>query len=452
MLKKLLLGLLGLFVVYVLVVISGVLPRSTDAQNAALSVLEKPYERAYGNHNGFQDLWLAPYAIPDSEVAAAYAAELKAYQEHAAANKNGGFVSTLDKKYPKQTLPKEQLCPRGPKSCLEFVRANPEQARKTVGEFADFGKRLEKLRSADHVRNDLDFSLWTPLPPMQGMGHLQTLGAAVDFMDGKHDVALDAVCQNLSTWRRLRSRTDLIVVDMVGIAYGRDQILLLAEMLAELPTDYPLPQSCAVALGPIATGEMDQCDTARGEIKFSISYIKQARDDGYTTIEYGIPGDTLNRMVSRSINLRMAKARMAPYLATFCESHTAKPGEWNISTVDRIFDPVGSMVSDIAVPDFNEYPQRARDFAGLLQAMRTVVWLRGQADAETALASQPEHLKFDGYKPVLDKAKQTLTIEFMTKQMNDSKPQALPLAASRLAAAQPAGVGTGAVPADAANN
>ena len=67
MLKKFLLGLIGLFVIYVLVVWSGVLPRNTDAQNAALAVLAKP-RAGQGSHNGFQPYVAAPYAIPDNEV------------------------------------------------------------------------------------------------------------------------------------------------------------------------------------------------------------------------------------------------------------------------------------------------------------------------------------------------------------------------------------------------
>lgn len=429
--KKLFLGLVALIVVYLVVVWSGVLPRSTAEQDQALAILEAPYEHAQGSHNGFQDLWLAPYAIPDSEISAAYAAELKAYQALVASGKPGEFISTLDKKYPKQSLTKQPMCPRGPKSCLEFVRANPEQARKTASEFAGFRTRLEKLRNADHVRNDLDFSFFSPLPPMQGMGGLQTLSAAVDFMDGKPDAALDAACQNLSTWRRLRSHTDLIVVDMVGISYGRDQILLLADMLAELAADYPLPQSCIVALGPIAAGELDQCDIARGESKVMFGFMEYARENGISTIEFGTRGNFFERMLSRLINTRMAKARMAPYLATFCEKNTVKPGEWKISTTERFFDPVGSMVSDIAVPNYNEYPKRAKDLAGLLQAMRTNVWLRGQADAESALAQVPADMKMDSHKPVLDMASHSVSIDMLWHSGDNPARYTLPLAASR---------------------
>lgn len=435
MLKKFLLGLIGMFVVYVLVVWAGVLPLNTDAQKAALAVLTKPYERAKGSHNGFQHMWLAPYAIPDKEVNAAYAAELKDYQSVTASGKSSEFMSKLSKKYPMQSLPKDGLCPRSPESCLAFVRANPEQARKTSEEFAAFRARVEKLRDADHARNELDYSFYSPLPPLQGLGGLQTLSAAVDFVEGRPEPALDATCHNLAMWRRLRSRTDLVVVDMIGVAYGRDQMILLADMLAELPVDYPLPQSCSVALSPITKAELDQCDLGRSELKVMAGYVNHAKEEGIAAVEYGISSGFVEGLISKLINTRANEARLAPHMAVFCDGQPTPSGNPELSLADRVFDPIGSRFFEIILTDYSDYRRRVTDFSGLHQTLRTIVWLRGNPDIESALAQQPEDMKLDSHKPALDKATQTLSIQFLSTKPNDPKAWTLPLAASRLPAA-----------------
>jgi hypothetical protein len=431
MIKKFLLGLIGLFLVYLLVVWSGVLPRNTATQAQALAVLKEPYQYAKGKQNGFQHLWLVPYDIPQNEIAAAYAKELQDYRTAVAAGTPQKFVSHLEKKYSRQSLPENRLCPRAPESCLAFVRKNYDQARKTALDFSAYRIRGEKLRGADHIANDLDFSYYTPLPPMQGINAIQTLTAAVDFTDGKTDVALDAVCQNLGTWRRLRSHADFLIVDMVGVAYSRDQINLLADMLAELPVDHVLPSSCSSALAPLAANEFDQCDIARGEMKVMSGYIEFAKKNGISTIEFGSSG-YVDGIFSKLINARYAEARMAPHLAGFCDGQPAPPVEYKSSLTEKIFDPVGSYYAEMAAPNYSEYRARARDFSAMLQTMRTIIWLRNQPDMENAGDDQPADLVMQDHKLMLDKASKTLSIELLAPRPNDPKKWSLPLPASRL--------------------
>lgn len=431
MLKKFLLGLMGLFVVYVAVVWSGVLPRNTAEQDRALAVLKEPYQYARGKQNAFKHVWLAPYDIPAAEIDAAYALELQNYHAAAKAKTSASYGSHLNKKYARQELPSKRLCPRGPKSCLAFVRENPEEARKTATEFSAYRLRAERLRNADHLANELDFNFVTPLPPLAGINGVQTLSAAVDFNDGKTDQALDAVCQNYKVWRQLRSHTDILVVDMVGVSFGNDQLNLLADMLAELPVDHPLPPSCSVALEPLAVNEIDQCDIARGEMKTMSGTFQYVKDAGIASIEFGRSG-FIDRLLSTSINVRASEARLAPHIAGLCAGQTAPSGELGIGMSDRIFDPMGSTFSELAVSNYADYRRRAKDFTGILQMMRTLVWLRTQPDTESTVSLQPDDLKMTDHKLVIDKSSKTLSIELLSPRNNDPTKWTLPMAGSRL--------------------
>lgn len=431
MLKKFLLGLIGLVVIYVCVVWSGVLPRNTAEQDQALAILKEPYQYARGKQNAFKHVWLAPYDIPAAEIDAAYALELQDYRAAVKAGKSASYESQLGKKYARQEIPGKRLCPRGPTSCLAFVRENPEESQKTASEFSAYRIRTEKLRNADHLANDLDFSFFTPLPPLNGIGGVQTLSAAVDFNDGKTDQALDAVCQNYKVWRRLRSRTDILVVDMVGISFGNDQLNLLADMLAELPVDHPLPPSCGAALEPIAANEIDQCDIARGEMKTMSGTFESVKEAGLES--NGLTSSSFfERLLSTQVNIRASMARISPSVASFCAGQPAAPQDLRIGMADRIFDPVGTYYSEIAAPNYVEYQKKAKDFSGILQMMRTIAWLRTQPDVESAGDRQPDDLKMIDHKLIMDKTSKTLSIELLAPRSGDPSKWTLPLAGSRL--------------------
>ncbi len=428
-----LLGLLGLFTLYLLVVWLGVFPRTTDAQLQALNLLEQPYRYAQGKQNAYPQLWLLQYDIPRDKIADEYATDIRDYKEADKRRETYSFKSKLDKKYPKQTLDTKKLCPLAPKSCLAFVRSNSDQARAQAALYSGYLQRIERLRDSDHVINDSDLGFFGPLPPMSGIGQLQTLASAVDFIDGKHTQALDSTCLSLAAWRRLRSHTDMILIDMVSISWAKADIVLLAEMLAELPADAALPSSCDIALAPLASDELDQCDLARGEMTVMSDFLKAAKGQygEFSSASMGADNDQLR---ARLINVRASRARIAPWLASLC---AGQPVHQQVSAATRretFFDPGGVWFTDlVAGSTYMQYKTRAEDFAGLLQTLRTVIWLRKQSDVELASRLQPDDLKMPKYKPVWNTAGKTLSVEMQFAQNNDPKIWTLPMAASRIA-------------------
>lgn len=433
MIKKIIVGLLGLLTLYVLVVWFGVFPRSTETQIQALNLLEQPYQHAKGKNDAFPQLWLMEYDIPGDKIPEAYAEYMLKYQNAMQGKRDQAFDAKFEKKYPKQTLDTKDFCPAAPKSCLSYVRENPDRAREQVALYAKYLERAERLRHSDHVRIADNLGYFDSMLPLGNLGQLQTLASAVDFIDGKQDQALDLTCLNLASWRRLRSHTDMLMIDLSGIRWAKIDMVLLADMLAEMPADMELPLSCGIALAPLAAEELDQCDVARGEMKFLADFFNVARRQDRKFVVMGM-SDTADLLRARFINVRASSARVAPIIASLCPGQPVTSGDLPVTTTDRFFDPGGVYFSELIFSnDYQEYKKRAQDFAGLLQTMRTLVWLRSQPDIEQASSQQPEHLKMPNHKLVWDKSGKTLSIDMLNIRPNDPKTWVFPMAASRIA-------------------
>ena len=85
---------------------------------------------------------------------------------------------------------------------------------------------------------------------------------------------ISATCADLAAWRRLRPTTDLLIHDMVAVAFAQSQAGLLAEMLAEWPADRPLPEACYLALAPVSENGRDQCNVWRGEARYTVISVR----------------------------------------------------------------------------------------------------------------------------------------------------------------------------------
>ena len=205
-------------------------------------------------------------------------------------------------------------------------------------------------------------------------------------------------------------------------------------MLAELPLDAALPPSCDIALAPLATDELDQCDVARGEMTVMSDFLKAGKGQ-YGDFESSVMGPDNDSLRARLINIRASRARIAPWLASLC---AGQPVQQQLSAATRsetFFDPGGVWFTDlIAASTYLQYKARAEDFAGLLQTLRTVIWLRKQPGVELASILQPDDLKMPKYKPVWDTSGKTLSVEMQFTPNNDPKIWTLPMAASRIAA------------------
>jgi len=433
--KKILLGLLAVLLTYLLVLWSEWLPRTTPAQQAAQALLQQPLQRAQGQHDAFPLLWSLSYDMPEAERANLLATDQKAYAQMEAAGKAVAFKSTAQGRYPEAWPEKSELCPPAQTGdCLTHVRANLEQIRATVALHAGLLSRATALRDSDHAHYGFRPSMVSPLPSL-GIGPLQVTASALEFVEGRPEAALDGACSDLASWRRLRSHTDMLLLDMVGVAFVDEEAALLASMLAELPADRPLPASCSAALAAPVAGETDQCDVWRGEYASTSNTI-----GGFSSAEMAMvagrePGIS-DRLSSLLLNERATLASFAPYYAQLCQSGGPQPFA-PPGVVSQIFNPAGSAMLETAVPDYSGYRQRVQDMLVIVQGLRTVTWLRSQADPVAAFAQRPQDMKTPDREITLDADGRHLRIPLLQPRNGMPKEWLLPLPASRSIAASP---------------
>lgn len=407
---------------------SDALPRITPDQRRAMELMDAESARADGQRNAFPQLWFLLQDVPPERIDALFAADLAEYQRLDALGEATAFQSLSREAFPPRSLDQSLFCQPRSASCLEQVRAAPDQARETVASLQPLLDRLDALRAADHLRYAFPSSHGSPLPALGGIGNLQALRNALLFVEGETDAALDATCRDLDTWRRLRARTDMLIGDMVGIAYARFHLYQLAEMLAGLPAAHPLPASCESALAEPAADEFDQCEAWRGEYRLSRRLmLGSGPEDLSAALEKD--GFAASGLGSLAINREATLAYHAQNLARLCAAGESIP-PFQPGLVDRVFNPVGLILHEIGQPAYESYRQRARDFATQLQATRTLVWLRGQADPAAAFAARPEGLRLHAESLQLDADAARLTWSPRERRSGEPERWELPLAGS----------------------
>jgi hypothetical protein len=379
------LGLIGLLFAYLLLLWSAWLPSLSEERARALALMEQPLQRTVGRDDAFPRLWLIRQDVPEDRLAAVFAADREAFLAWRQSGATGNFEPPSATEYPPLAIEPGTVCRMAPESCLDHVRMDPERARQVRDALEGLLRRGERLQEFDHARYGFHASFDSPIPPLGHLGGLQVMHAGLLYLDGDADAALDSACRNLGSWRRLRAHTDMLILDMIGIAYAGSHALLIAEMLAELPADHPLPPGCALALAEEAAEEFDQCDVWRGEF----SLFAHTLEDLAQPARLAASGDLSPwqlRMLSIGLNQRATMAVAAQSYASLCNETEAWP-EPRLDWQDRVFNPLASLVL-VEIPDFGQYRERARDFAALMRHLRLLVWLRDQPDAAAALASR----------------------------------------------------------------
>ncbi|MFM7786564.1 MAG: hypothetical protein ACKPE6_18285, partial [Gammaproteobacteria bacterium] len=372
------------------------LPPSDPAAREAMALLDRPNQRATGEHNGFATLWSwqRPFGAEErDEILATDVAQVDAAGARGEAVPEESLARAAR---PAVEIASGSLCAAPPAACLERVREDPAAMEATLAGLAVPLAALDELASADHLASPFKPTITAPVPPLQGIGNLLASRSALAWVTGDSEAAIGMACRDLDTWRRLRSRSDLLVLDMVSLAVAQQQALLLGEMLASRPAGLPLPPACELALAEPAREELDQCDVWRSEFRL----MRHTLSEGLPQAA-GVDGGPLFAMaLPWLLNERAALERAALPFASLCDG--ARPdAEFLVAappgTMLRIVDPVGSVLMDLAPLDQREYVERAVDFAGLLQAIRLAVWLPMQPDPVAAFAARPE-----SYRPFTD--------------------------------------------------
>jgi hypothetical protein len=376
----------------------------TETQRNAMDLLAAttPVE----GRNAFAALWLLPYGVPAGQFEAITAQDAARFaQRRPATDPNSlpeaeAWSRSVAAGRFGPPLPRSAdalLCSFGP-GCLASVAARQEQ----VGAWRDAQgpliARLGSLSGYDHVRNRFEPRPDTPLPPLHMLRALPTL-RALDHLEGRHDAALAGVCRDIAMWRRSGKDTDILVFSMIAVAALRTEVALMADMLAALPADHPLPAACEAAFKAPADAEFGICSAMRGEARSVHGVIAETG-----TLLHDASAPVLS---SFFFDEAATRARMAPAYAWPCgaealaavardEPAQAPPHPQDGLSFECLANRAGCLLASVTPPDFSRYLHRQQDARAWLRLMRTLMALRAQRDdGHAALAKRLAALPAD---------------------------------------------------------
>lgn len=425
-------ALLALFAVLAALWGTSRLLGASAGQRQALELFE--HMPVPGGSNAFPALWLLQWDVPEAEQAAIVAedaerfAALPAPGDPARGAALAAFRSVAADRYEDlgAALPDEPAsCGVREDGCLEQVRAERDAHAARLENAARLVDRVDAVFGHDHYRNLLPLALDMPFPRLSLTGLARTRHALL-FVDGDIDAAIAGACRALGGWRRLAGGSDSLLVAMYAAAGLQGHANLLGDMLAEVPTDHPLPAACDLALAAPQAGELGLCRAMRGEWKFGRSALD--------LVEAG-EGGSRRLLQSLTLDRRATDALAAWNLSWPCGEEAARalaedlpmqpPGdEGRAWRFECVANAMGCLLMDMAGPAYADHGQRMQDARARVRVLGTLAWLRERAaagDARSArdlLAELPEALRSPGRAVEVDPDGRHLRIELFDTRLD----------------------------------
>lgn len=396
------LSLLLLVVVsYAGLLASEVFPRPRPEERAAMDILRQPLPPVSGR-SAFSVMWLMGRDVRGQDVDSLMQRDVEAL----AAARDGGDFTSAAAGLPAIPLIDEPACAGFPEPCLADLRSRADQGAGLAEQYSLHLANSEALLQAGHYRYPFSLADELQVPRVGHVVNLRRFANARLYLGVSAADGLAATCRELEVWRRLRPTADILIHQMIAIAFAQTQAGLLAEMLAEWPADQPLPASCADALAPLAPAELEQCDAWRGEFAWLERNVEGSRGQPYPNAEVKSPAWFTELLVNR----RSRIAYSAIQNAEGCPGYQAA-GSREIRWVDWAFDPLGALQEEFHGPqDLAKYRRRFDQYLDVLRTLRAQAWLRTQADPAQAWKQLPPDMRPGGHSLRYDPGRRELTM------------------------------------------
>jgi len=378
----------------------------SEEQKEALAILARkdiPVGR-----NAFPAMWLLPYDVPEEQLEAVAAEDaanfhrLPKYDPRDLDPPDMGSVAEDRFGRVVGVGPDAMRCSLREPGCLAKVRADPAAYAQWRKDNARLFERAQAVSHYDYYRNPFPARVDLVLPPFQYYGVLPTM-RALDFANGRREFAVEGVCRDMAMWRNLSKGTDTLILRMIAIAGIRGSSSLLAEMLQELPSDFPLPAACMTAVAAPVGEEIGLCGSMRGEAAWTRSVTGAVGASGRMSESWFV--DALMPVLYDG---KGTESMMAPAYAWPCSQEAMdaitedRPLEIpqhrrSVVRIECAGNPVGCFLADAGAGAYDKYLQRSQDSGAQLRLIGTLLWLHrhagdGRPLAER-LASRPEDLK-----------------------------------------------------------
>ena len=377
--------------------------------------------------NAFAALWTLDRAVPPEEMAqvierdAGQIAELPQFLDPDDAEA-AEFVSEAEQYPDLSPSPEDQqlFCNHERDDCLEKIAADLPGYRALIKRNRELLDRIEALAAYDFVRQQLPWNMSFATLPL-GHARLSSTRHALWFAEGRVDDALAASCRAIDTWRRLGASGDTLILRLVANAFAaRNHGKLLAEMLAGLPVDYPLPSQCEPALAPPPAQELSLCTALRGEFELAREttgpMLEQVKDQSlWQTLNFSLFYDAEATKAARAQNLAPICAERELERIGADRTEIKPPearGIWRFACFGNF---VGCLMGANSAPSYASYRIRMQDFGAQLKLLATLAWLRENADRadrlDSLLAERPGALESPTRKVEIGEDSDSLRIQ-----------------------------------------
>jgi hypothetical protein len=346
-------------------------------------------------------VWLLEYDLPagrDSEAAAA--AQLRSYEARRA--EEGEVAAAADPRKAWTRFPVQPAdmggCGGRRLGCLGYVQDNRALVAATLAEHQPGLAKALAFAQHDGLRIGVLPSLSSELPELGARRRLVMAYFAHRFVTGEPLGAIEELCRDLGGWRRIGGDSDNLVVSMVGAHFVRQDLMLMSEMLAKLPRETELPGECDGALQASSDYEFDLCPAMRNEFQMvrRAPDLMDGRREGWLRPSWQLDRRNFDALVAGNYDRFCGSRLLAAARADEKSGPMIAPAP-RCARLRRLADPVGCTLAEVAVTDgFDTYLDRRTDQAAMLALMRTIVWLRDNANSpdevEAALAHRPDEL------------------------------------------------------------
>lgn len=412
------------------------LPRPAAGDAAVIARLKAPTPGIDGKRNAFAGLQSFGFEVPESEWEAVAAADV-ALADVAHDKPSEAFQSTAAGKYPAYPeIPNTGpgLCNIWDPECLPKIRANLSAARGFVEKAATRLEQGEKLLGYDHYRYGFKPRFYAPIPQISGYFPPLLTSVALMHIDGDSVGAFDRLCRHTAGWRRLRAHTDFLIMDMLGVAMVTGSSRLYAEMLVEMPADFPAP--CPEVFAPLADAELNQCAVNQLEFR-SLENSIEAQSSQFVWSVLTDAKAAAPSTFAPLVNSQHTKMLFARSVARFCtdehrerirlRSAAALPATQHCGVTAWAFDPLGCSIGERFI-NYDPYYFRVLDLDARLKLLSTVISLHGLAPdaAKAAFDTRPASLRSPEQEMTIDPVNGTLRMIQLDKSRGN--PWVLPYA------------------------
>lgn len=399
-------------------------------QRDALVLMQQPTH--FAGRNAFEALWLLDF---DDVPAAERQGLIEEDRQRVAALAKQPLVDdqvqpatprAAQERYPSPP-PLESPCRWNSDDCVAQLRADPASAEAALLGQEALLTRIAALSAYDHYQNPFVPDARAPTPNWSLLQRSLT-AHGLAHVRGRSADALAGLCNDTRTAKMLMTHSDGLMPAVLGASMVRGNVGVLAQVLAELPADHPLPASCDGVFTTPPASALSLCPAMRGEFRFVT--------EGLSRMEQPLAVLVWDRDKS--------KARTALAMQGACTDEAAQalvadrplliepplPSSWRFECVANM---VGCVLGDIAAPAYRSYALRLQNAGASLRLAEALLWLRAnpRADAVEALAAMPAHLR-DGERPLrLSDDGQHLQVALHAKAGNEGVLR-VPLPATRV--------------------